>query len=74
MGRMVRHLHPASFANAVLLLAMLPEIGPLPVAAAEDDLIVEAHVVSDCAKGWVNAFVYIRAEVNFVTYIRVGNA
>lgn len=39
----VDHLHAAGFAGAVLGLAVLAEVAPLPVAALVDVLFVEAH-------------------------------
>jgi hypothetical protein len=38
--------HAAGFAGAVFFVAMLLEAAPLEVAASENDLLVEAHVVA----------------------------
>jgi hypothetical protein len=40
---LVDHLHAAGLAGAVLGLAVLAEVAPLPVAAGVDVLFVEAH-------------------------------
>ena len=47
---LVDHLHAAGLAGAVLGLAVLAEVAPLPVAAGVDVLFVEAH---GCGVGFV---------------------
>ena len=44
-------LHATRFADSVLLGTVLAEVTPLPVAASESVLVVEAHVSS--VKSWV---------------------
>ena len=39
-------LHPTGFARSVFAVAMLAEVSPLPVAALETMLVVEAHLGS----------------------------
>lgn len=40
---LVDHLHATGFARAILLLTVLAEVAPLPVAALELKLVVETH-------------------------------
>jgi hypothetical protein len=52
----VDHFHATGFARAVLGLAVLAEVAPLPVAALVDVLFVEAH--GGLSGGWACVSVY----------------